>query len=217
MVEDLHTAPYVAPEPPAAEAAATPVPPPRTTPGMRPAMIVVGLAAVLVLGLIVVGAFSDHGPGSRSTPTRDLGKVSGTSLLAVPALHALGPIEQPGQPPNNVLRALTVPAGATVVSSADNTSDNGYDEQVTFSSTASEAELLTFFSNELPRLGWKIESIGPATGITGSQQVLGQLAGSDGYFWEAGAVISPTIFPPGGPADGVTRFTLRLIQVSDDN
>lgn len=223
-MEDVPTAPAPATGRPLAGTAPVPsalteppLPPVRTTPGLRPAMIVLVLAALVVGTIILVGAFSTGGPGARNTPGGGLGAVAGTSLRAAPALGALRPIEQSGQPPNNILRALTLPVGATMVSTADNTTDNGYDEQVTFSSTASQADLLAFFAAQLPRLGWKVESDGSAPGVTGGQQVLAQLAGSDGYYWEAGATVSPTRFPAGGPPTGTTRFTLRLIQVADDD
>ena len=46
--------------------------------------------------------------------------------------------------------------------------------------------------------------------------MLGKLAGTDGYYWEMGATISPTTFGTGAPARGMTNFTIRLFQQSDD-
>ena len=56
---------------------------------------------------------------------------------------------------------------------------------------------------------------GPAANNPGALEVLGKLAGSDGYYWEMGAVIPPTTFSAGGPAHGQTDYTVRLFQVSD--
>ena len=60
--------------------------------------------------------------------------------------------------------------------------------------------------------GWQVFDKGPAANDPGALEVLGKLAGSDGYYWEMGATIPPTTFPSGGPARGVTDFTVRLFQ-----
>jgi hypothetical protein len=51
----------------------------------------------------------------------------------------------------------------------------------------------------------------------GTIEVLGQRAGSDGYYWQIGAVVAPTTFPSSGPGakTGLTEFEVRLFQVSD--
>ena len=46
--------------------------------------------------------------------------------------------------------------------------------------------------------------------------MLGKLAGTDGYYWQMGAIISPTTFGQGAPPAGWTNFTIRLFQQSDD-
>ena len=51
----------------------------------------------------------------------------------------------------------------------------------------------------------------------GSLEVLGKLAGTDGYYWEMGAVIAPTVFRPGGPPRGQTDFIIRLLQEGDES
>ena len=258
-MDDLHTAPRstagrepLAEGVPGIEAAgqgqspALPLPPARRFPGMRPAMVVVGLAGLLVVGLIVTGALS--GPGHRASPIRKglLGPVRGTSLRAVAASGPLRPIEQDGQPPTNIVRTLTLPAGAHVVSVADNTGTDQYDEQMQFALDASEADVLAFYKTELAHGGWRVLSSGPATNLPGGVEVLGELGGSDGWYWEVGAVVSPTTFPAGtsgttgtsgstgtsgttgttgstapsasAPAGAEsTRFTLRLFQVADEN
>jgi hypothetical protein len=64
--------------------------------------------------------------------------------------------------------------------------------------------------------GWQVFDRGPAANDPGALEVLGKLAGTDGYFWEMGATISPTTFGSGAPANGETDFTIRLLQQSDD-
>ena len=55
----------------------------------------------------------------------------------------------------------------------------------------------------------------PAKNDPGALEVLGKLAGSDGYYWDMGATVRATTFSPGGPARGVTHFTVRLFQEQD--
>ena len=51
--------------------------------------------------------------------------------------------------------------------------------------------------------------------MAGGLEVLGKKAGSDGFYWELGAVISPTSFGTGAPATGATSFSLVLVQEPD--
>ena len=67
----------------------------------------------------------------------------------------------------------------------------------------------------MKKQGWQIFSTGPADHEPGGLEVLGKKAGSDGFYWEMGAVISPTTFGAGAPATGATSFTLELFQVQD--
>ncbi len=54
--------------------------------------------------------------------------------------------------------------------------------------------------------GWQIFDKGPAANDPGALEVLGKLAGTDGYYWEMGATISPTTFGPGAPPPRADRF-----------
>ena len=67
----------------------------------------------------------------------------------------------------------------------------------------------------MKKQGWQIISTGPADHVTGGLEVLGKKAGSDGFYWELGAVISPTSFGAGAPAAGATSFSLVLFQEPD--
>jgi hypothetical protein len=80
----------------------------------------------------------------------------------------------------------------------------------------SQGALLTFFAAEMHQQGWQVFDKGPAANDPTSLEVLGKLAGSDGYFWEMGATISPTTFGHGAPPAGETNFTVRLLQQNDD-
>ena len=180
---------------------------------IRPAM------TVLVLGLVILGVFvtiaivSSHQPATVLTH-RALAPVPGSSLRPVPAATQLSVINQGGEPPANVVNAVVLPAGS--VRTAHQTNGGGqYDAQVTFRSTASRGSLVTFFAAALKQQGWQIFSQGPAAHQPGTTEVLGKLPGSDGYYWEIGALVSPTTFAHGAAAGDETDFTIRLFQVPD--
>ncbi len=221
MSDDLVTVPDSAAER-ATEAAAeeaagdAPLPPVRRSPGLRPALLVLGIAVLLVLGFGLTSLFTS-GSGNAPPPSNTPVKVSGTSLLAVPAVKALKPIEEPGTPPSNIVDTLTIPKGATVTSHTDNsTSATGYDQQIAFTLPgADQATVVAFYKAELDSKGWKQINVGPATNEPTTTQVLAQAAGSDGWYWEAGALVSPTVFSTSGSES--TPFTIRLFQVPDEN
>jgi len=198
--------------------------PTRRGPSKGPALVVLGVAAGLILIFGALAVVSSLGKVSTVGPTKPV-KVKGTTLLAVPAAKALKPIELPGTPPANILDALVVPEGATVVSVTKNsTSTTQYDEQMRFSVHAPEAAVVDFYRVELAVKGWSTPSVGSATGLSGAVEVLAQKAGDDGWYWEAGAIVSPTSFDTksvAGSSKGTgaesTQFTLRLFQVSDDD
>jgi hypothetical protein len=181
---------------------------------MRPALVVLGLA-VLIVVLFGVGS-ALWGSGTTAGPRRPAAtKVPGTSLVAVPAALLLGPIVQPGSPPANIVDALTVPRGTRAGVSVDHSAGAGqYDQEMHLTLAASEEAVITFYRVELPALGWHITSTGPPTGQPGTE-LLAEQSGGDGWQWEVGVVISPTTF--GGSPTGSTPFALRLIQVPDGN
>ncbi|HVX22874.1 MAG TPA: hypothetical protein VHB02_16140 [Acidimicrobiales bacterium] len=195
---------------------AAPLPPVRRTPGMRPALVVLGIAVLLVLGFGLLSVFTS-GSGNTPPPSARPARVPGTSLLAVPAGRALGPVERGGVPPANIVHALTIPKGATVTAHADDhPGATGYDQQVDFTVPgADQASVVAFYKAQLDRDGWRRISVGPATNRPTTTQVLAQAAGSDGWYWEAGALVSPTTFGPDGAQS--TAFTIRLFQVPDEN
>jgi hypothetical protein len=182
---------------------------------MRPAMIVVGLAALILVVFITIGIVSTQSPAAVRHSDAAL-TVPGVGLRAVPAAKLLAPIVTAGEPPNNILNAVSVPAGSVRVSHQNNSGGAGqYDSQVVFSSDDSQAALLAFFAADMKLQGWQVFDKGAAANNPGALEVLGKLAGSDGYYWEMGATVSPTTFSKGGPARGVTAFTIRLFQVPD--
>jgi hypothetical protein len=190
---------------------------PRTSSGnsLRPAMIVLGLA-VLILGLFAgLAVVTSHGnaPVQSSTAPR---AVPGSPLLAVPAARVLSAIVDGGEPPSDIINAVLVPKDAVLISHQDNSASAGqFDSQVVVRSTASQGALLTFFASAMKEQGWQVYDRGPAANDPGATEVLGKLAGTDGWYWVMGAVIAPTSFGPGAPAGGQTDVTIRLYQESD--
>jgi hypothetical protein len=184
---------------------------------MRPAMIVFGLAALILVVFITIAIVTSQAPAPIKHSDAAVG-VPGVTLRAVPAAGLLSPIVTNGEPPNNILNAVSVPVGSVRISHENNTAGAGqYDEQVTFRSDDSQAALLAFFAADMKLQGWQVSDQGAARNDPGALEVLGKLAGTDGYYWDMGATINATTFTPGGPARGVTHFTVRLFQESDSD
>ncbi len=189
------------------------------TPGgisMRPAMIVLGLALLILVVFVTIGVLSSQSP----VPVKVGGApsaVPGTTLRAESAAGLLSPIVESGEPPTNIRNAVSVPVGSQRLSHQDNSGDGAgqFDSQVVFRSADSQGALLVFFAADMKLQGWQVFDRGPAANDPGALEVLGKLAGSDGYYWEMGATVSPTTFGPAGPAHGQTDFTIRLLQEED--
>jgi hypothetical protein len=198
---------------PAPEGGEPPRPPARFT--MRLAMIVPGIG-VLILVLFIGTEFLTSSPVQKTkTSTRSF-SVPGTPLRAVPGVHDLKVITVAGQPPGNIINAVAIPKGARRTSFVNKSaSAEQYDAQITLRADQSQAVLETFYKQDMKKQGWQVFSTGAADHVTGGFEVLGKKAGSDGFYWELGAVISPTSFGAGAPAAGATSFTLELDQQPD--
>jgi hypothetical protein len=184
---------------------------------MRPAMVVLGLAVLILAVFVTIGVVFSQSPARVHTGTGS-DRVPGTALRAVPAAEVLAPIVGGGEPPSNIVNAVSVPAGSVRVGHQNNAAGSGqYDSQVELRSTASQAALLGFFAADMRQQGWQVFDQGAAANNPGALEVLGKLAGEDGYYWEMGATIKPTSFGNGAPPNGWTDFTVRLLQQSDDS
>ena len=205
----------------ATAAAADRLPPPRPPgPSAKPALIPVGIAALVLLvggiGAVLTTSGSAQPPANQAFPS-----VRAAGIAAVPARSALRPIVTAGQPPSDILDVVPLPRGAVATSgsAADNTLGL-YDHSLSFTTTASEQKVITFYRAELPALKWQLESQGPPPHGAPGYQILGQHPSSDGYEWEVGVTVSPTTFGSSAtgasaPA-GTTSFRVRLFAVSDD-
>jgi hypothetical protein len=201
----------VPPEPGETGEMAAPSVPRRAGPSVRPALVVVGIAAGLVL-LFGIGAALTG--GSSPAPSKAPTTVRGTSLTAEPASSALAPVEVLGTPPADILSALVLPKGATRLSSTPWDGETQFSATVHFSLPTTQASVIAFYKAELAALGWSISSTGAARGQAGATEVLAQKASSDGWYWEVGVVVSPTTFGTGAVTD-TTRFSLDLYEVPD--
>lgn len=198
------------------DAPAVPVRPPG--PPVRLAFIVFGMALLVFVGGIIAESLSSSGQ-STTAATAPLRTAAGDPVPAIAAKALMKPMLLPGQPPADVVQALALPQGTTAVpkSLLDQTVSN-YDQQMTFSSSLTQAALIAFFHNQLRSQGWSNFSQGPPAAAelapSGSVEVLARHPGSDGYYWEVGVVVLPTQ-ASGGSAAATTHFELRLFLVSD--
>jgi hypothetical protein len=181
---------------------------------MRPALIVGGIALAILLSFSVWAAFT-HTPTKPTATTGTPRTVKGSSLKAVAAAPSLAVIEQDGEPPVNILDAITLPVGAVRGATSDPGAGSSYDQQVQYTLDASQEAVLTFYRTELGAFGWRTVTSGAALHQTG-QQIVGQLAGDDGYYWQLGVIVAPSTFSASGTTD-ITHFTLRVLQVDDES
>ena len=190
-------------------------PPARGGVSMRPAMIVLGLAVLILASFVTIAILTSQSPAPVKTDTA-AHAVPGTAIRAVAAADTLAPIIGSGQPPSNIINAVDIPAGAVRVAHQNNADDSGqYDAQITVRSDDSQGALLTFYAADLKWEGWQVFDRGPAANDPTATEVLGKLAGTDGYYWEIGVTIPPTTFGSGAPAAGWTDVTIRLLQEGD--
>jgi hypothetical protein len=199
----------------AAEDREPPRPPPRPGFSLKLAMIVPGLGALILIAFIAAEFLTTNPVQPTKTAAHSF-SVPGTPLRADPAVHALKAITVSGQPPGNIINATSIPAGATRTSYENNSqAAQEYDAQITLQIDQSQGAVENFYTKDLKKQGWSIFSTGPAEHVAGGLEVLAKKAGSDGFYWELGAVISPTSFGGNAPAAGTTSFTLELVQEPD--
>ena len=184
-------------------------------PSVKLASIVLGLALVVVVGGLLAQGFA--GPSAPTPAPANVATAKGSPLKAIPARSDLAPLIADGEPPDDIVNAVVLPAGSLPGTVINNTnSAESYDEQRLFTLTSSQSDIIKFFEIDLPAQGWHVESTGLAKDQPGFE-VLAQRAGSDGFYWEIGTVVTPTVFTASGPGakDGLTHFEIRLFQVSD--
>ncbi len=89
----------------------------------------------MILILFIGAGFLTSNSVQQTKSSTSSFAVSGTPVRAVPAVHDLKVITVSGQPPGNILNAVSIPQGATRVSHANNTqSAQQYDAQISLKS-----------------------------------------------------------------------------------
>jgi hypothetical protein len=204
-----------------AEGSAEPRPltPPQRPPSrgfsMRPAMLVLGLGALILIVFIILGALTT-GKVQTTNTSKATSAVAGTDLRRVPAASALAVITASGEPPSDILNAVSIPVGSHRISHQSNSGSAGqFDAQIGLVTDSSQLAVENFYRADMRAQGWQVFATGPASHDPGANEVLGKKAGTDGFYWEMGAVVSATTFGPHAPPRGETTFTVRLFQVPD--
>lgn len=188
-------------------------------PSLRPALVVLACAVVVSAGGFVVALVGNGGSASKSVTGLEI-RVPGVSIKATEAAPTLRRITSDGSPPGDIVDSLVLPVGARIVSTtAEDAGVDQYDRSIYLDVDATPRELMKFYEVELKRGQWSLLGEYPLS--NGANEVLARRAGSDGYEWEVGAVLTP-VTPAISPAlagDGQTSPTtglrLRLFQIPD--
>ena len=86
-----------------------------------------------------------------------------------------------------------------------------FDRTVAFTTRLSSDQVVDVYRTLLPRLGWRVIYAGPGAGRRGpGDRGPGQEGSGDGFYWEVGAVVSPTT------SAGTTPFSLELFELPDE-
>ena len=182
-------------------------------------MLAIGGVAAVSIGAALPAFQTPAVHANRTLP-------HGLSIAAGgPAFAAL---DGPALVPADVLDALPSLSQSTLVAWANIDQGRGaFDRAVLYRTSVPASTVLAFYQAAFARRGWTLLSTGRAVG--GGHEVLAERAGSDGAYWEAGALIhrGETVLPPAGsavrdatgeqragPATG-SDIELRLYQVPD--
>jgi hypothetical protein len=176
-----------------------------------PALVVLGIA-VFIVGAGVVASALDSG----KSPTTSLHSIAirGTDIPLTPATVAMRRIVSTSEPPADIIGNVAVPAGSPVTHVVNTDQGQGqFDRAVSFTTQLSSDQVVDLYRTLLPRLGWRVLYAGPGAGRFGGQgtEVLAKLGSGDGFYWEVGAVVSPTT------SAGTTPFSIELFEQPDDS
>jgi hypothetical protein len=174
-----------------------------------PALVVLGIAVVIVVAGVLASALD-----SGTSPTLSIRSITipdGTVVHLTPATTAMKSIVGAAEPPADILGNLAVPASSPVTHTV-NSDQNAtpFDRTVSFRNVLSSDQVVAVYRALLPRLGWRVIYVGAQRGGLGTE-VLAKKGSGDGFYWEVGAVVSPTT------SAGTTPFSLQLFELSDAN
>ncbi len=175
----------------------------------RPALVVLGLAVFI---LVIGGIASVLATTSSQARTPSSVTIAGRTVVRLtPATVAMKAIVSGGQPPADIISEMVVPSGSAIVRTLD--IDQGvsqFDRKVYFTTHLAQNQVVGAYRTVLPTLGWKIIYRGPQTAGLGTE-VLAKRGSGDGFYWEVGAVVSPTT------SVGTTPFSVEIFELSDDD
>ena len=177
------------------------------------ALIVLGLAVVILLGGVLAEALTSTGPA----PVAHVASVTlsdGTRVALSPATAKLRSIEASGQPPSDILGNLGVMTNSTIVGTVDG--DQGtsqFDRTVDLhTGQLAQTQVAEAYRLMLEANGWNVIYQGNAPqGVAGSTEVLARKGSSDGFYWETGVVVSPTT------PTGSTSYSIEVFETPDGN
>jgi hypothetical protein len=176
-----------------------------------PAMIVLGLAVVILLGGVAAAALSS---GSNPTFTiRHVTLADGTQVELVPAAVKLHAIVNNEEPPADIIGNLGVPRESVVhgvINSDQHTAQ--FDRTVDLTSQLAQPQVVEAYRRMVTAVGWKVIYQGAAPqGPAGADEILATKGSADGFYWEVGIVVSPTT------AAGSTPYSVEVFETPDGN
>ena len=150
-----------------------PGPPRREMPG--PSVKLALVVVLLAVGIVIAGLIAQVLTGS--TPPvpapASVATAKGSPLKAIPATSALAPLVSSGEPPNDIVNAIVLPAGSVPGAVINDTSAAAsYDEQRLFTIDAPAAEGHHLLRSRAPRAGLAHRERGEAeepNGVRGSR------------------------------------------------
>ncbi len=174
-----------------------------------PALVVLGIAVFIVVAGVLASAL-----GSGTSPTLSIHSLTipdGTVVNLTSATTAMRSIVGAGEPPADILGNLAVPSGAAVTHTVNSDQNAAqFDRTVSFRTGLSSDQVVDVYRNLLPRLGWRVIYVGAAKQQAAGTEVLAKKGSGDGFYWEAGAVVSPTT------SAGITPFSIQLFERPDE-
>lgn len=197
------------PTDPGRDEAPTPAYEPMSVKG--PALIVLGLAVVILLGGVAAAALS-----STTNPTFSVKLVTlgdGTTVDLVPATTRLGAIVSNGEPPTDIIGNLGIARESQVTGTVNSDQHTAqFDRTTSLTSQLAEGQVAEAYRLALEAAGWKVIYQGSAPqGAPGATEVLAKRGSSDGFYWETGVVVSPTL------PTGSTPYTIEVLETPDGN
>jgi hypothetical protein len=179
----------------------TPQPPLTTTTSIKPAAVVLGIAAFVLVFFTSINIVANPSVLTTTTIPIVVGAlpIDTTSTLLVEC-------QLPENPPTDISASLLIPTQSSAESAIRwrGKGPGGYDCARDISTVAPTSELLGFYKSQMEARGWKLFSRGDGF-HSKKPQMLFQKAGSDTFYWILGVSVirdSPT----------TTDYTFRVYQ-----